>query len=191
MEINESDDKDVDDSDYFISIRRFDDNHELPVIIFYSLLIWITYNFLSVWVWMSFEKGIIMRIFIESSLHTYASPTVSPPKEPTDPIKVTNDGNNSELIKLKLNIGLYPVAYDIFTQNLRINVIPVVYDVFKKTYYFICDFCTYYDALCILTVSTVTNKLMDLSRELSCGHIINKRINQRNHPDLGGDSCCF
>ena len=115
IEINESDDKDVDDSDYFINIRKFDENHEWPVTIFYSLLIWMSYNFMSVWVCMSFEREIIMSIFSKISFQTYKSPTIRPPKEPTQPIKGTNDDKNSDLIKLKLNIGLYPVAFDIFT----------------------------------------------------------------------------
>ena len=51
-----------------------------------------------------------MRVFSDISCHTYMSPMVRPPKEPLDPIKGLNCGQNSDLIKMKFIVWPDPVA---------------------------------------------------------------------------------
>ena len=66
-----SDDKDVNDIEYFITILRVDDNHEWPFMtLFYSFLAWMSYYVIMVWVWLSLERGFILGIFGESPYQT-------------------------------------------------------------------------------------------------------------------------
>ena len=48
-------------------------------------------------------------------------------KKTPKPFKGLDDGHNFDLITVKLNIGIYPVAYYIFHHNMRIGVVPVFY----------------------------------------------------------------
>ena len=65
------------------------------------------------WGWLLLEREITMRILGAISSQTYVSPTVNPPNNPPGTIMGINDGQNPYLIKVKLNIGPYSVAYDI------------------------------------------------------------------------------
>ena len=83
-----------------------------------------------------------MRIFREIYFQVYAPLTVRMPKETPDLIKGQNYGQNSDLVKVKLNIGMELAVYDIFTQNLIIDVIPVVYCLFPLIILINMWFCT-------------------------------------------------
>ena len=50
------------------------------------------------------ERSSIIRVFSAISFHTYVPPIVHLPKEPPDPINVMEDGHNTYLIKVELNI---------------------------------------------------------------------------------------
>ena len=55
-----------------------------------------------------------MWVFSKISCHIYVSRTVYILKEPYDPINHMNDGHNTDLVKVELNKGTGPVAYDKF-----------------------------------------------------------------------------
>ena len=89
------------------------DNQWWPLInMLYSLVIWMSYNIIWVWVWLLLERDIIVGIYSTSSHKTYVSPTVWSPKKPSDEINGTNDSPNNDLLKVKLNKGPHPVTYD-------------------------------------------------------------------------------
>ena len=96
----------------------------------YSLVIWMSYNIIWVWVWLLLERDIIVGIYSTSSHKTYVSPTVWSPKKPSYEINGTNDGPNNYLLKVKLNKGPHPVTYDPPPHNLRLAFISVVYGIF-------------------------------------------------------------
>ena len=75
-----------------------------------------------------------IRIFGASSCQTYESITVQHLKKPPEPIKGLNDGQNLDLMKVKLNKVSVPDSYDIFPHNCIIGVVPVIYGVFLHNF---------------------------------------------------------
>ena len=86
---------------------------------------------------MSPEIDIIISIFSASACNTYASPTECPPKETAEPIKGISDGNNPDLVKVKINIVLDTVYYYIFPKKLELMLYFLSMVYFHKQFYWL------------------------------------------------------
>ena len=101
-----------------------------------------------------------------------------------------NDGQNPDLITVKLNTGKGNVAYDIFHQNLIIYVLTIAYDIFPHTFLFYIWSVYLTDLFLYRNSWYHPNEKMKLSRESSCKNILVPRSNQRNNMTPEGESCC-
>ena len=74
-----------------------------------------------------------MSIWCAIFFYTFSPPNVQPPKEPPEPIKSLNYGQNTDLTKVKHITSPERFAYYIFPHKSIIDVDPIVYDAFKHT----------------------------------------------------------